>query len=81
MLTYSYIDKNTGNEITNIYNGYAASAIRDTMKKFTPSSQKKSYPRNVRIILHQLMLICVLTRIKLTMMCIKLHFSLLDKII
>ena len=41
MLTYSYIDKNTGNEITNIYNGYAASAIRDTMKKFTPSSQKK----------------------------------------
>ena len=40
MLTYSYIDKNTGNEITNIYNGYEASAIRDTMKKFTPSSQK-----------------------------------------
>ena len=43
MLTYSYIDKNTGNEITNIYNGYAASAIRDTMKKFTPSSQKKNH--------------------------------------
>ena len=55
MLTYSYIDKNTGNEITNIYNGYAASAIRDTMKKFTPSSQKiiskkcKNYTASVNV--------------------------------
>ncbi len=53
MLTYTYIDND--DEITNVYNGYAASAIRDTMKKFKPSSQKiiskkcKNYTASVNV--------------------------------
>ena len=54
MLTYTYID----NEVTNVYNGYAASAIRGTMKKFKPSSQKiiskkcKNYTASVNVDMH-----------------------------